>query len=73
MYLEIINKHLYFSDQYDVHDSLCEYQEIAGDGICDDESNIYACGFDRGDCCGNDVIIDKCLQCMCFSKYITLL
>ena len=48
--------------------SLCEYPMISGDGICDDEANIHTCDFDDGDCCGEDIRFDRCLQCMCLGN-----
>ena len=44
----------------------CEFEDIAGDGFCDDEANIYSCNFDDGDCCGNIADGSKCLQCKCW-------
>ena len=47
----------------------CEFSDIAGDGFCDDEANIYTCQFDEGDCCGDIKVASPCLQCMCYGKY----
>merc|ERR1711997_706547 len=35
--------------------SNCELPHWFGDSYCDDENNNAACGFDGGDCCGDDV------------------
>ena len=37
-----------------------------GDGYCDDESNIEGCLFDRGDCCGPNINLDFCTECICY-------
>ena len=47
----------------------CELQDIIGDGYCDDEANTFICGFDGGDCCGDNVLTGNCHQCMCLSKF----
>ena len=44
----------------------CEFEDIAGDGFCDDEANIYSCNFDDGDCCGDVSDSSNCLQCKCW-------
>ena len=44
----------------------CEFEDIAGDGFCDDEANIYSCNFDDGDCCGDFTDDSTCLQCQCW-------
>ena len=36
-----------------------------GDGQCDDEFNIGACGYDGGDCCGPAVDKTYCNLCIC--------
>ena len=35
------------------------------DGFCDDESNIEACFYDGGDCCGTEANFDYCTECEC--------
>ena len=51
-------------------DASCKFEDIAGDGLCDDEANIFSCNFDDGDCCGDfDITISNCIQCKCFGKY----
>ena len=37
-------------------------------GFCNDETNIAACYYDGGDCCGHNVNVDHCSQCNCFYK-----
>jgi hypothetical protein len=36
------------------------------DGICDDENNNCKCGWDGGDCCGNDSSFLHCNECVCY-------
>ena len=43
---------------------ICETKWI-GDGICDDETNLFKCGFDDGDCCLNEVVDTNCYKCIC--------
>ena len=38
------------------------------DGYCDDENNKEACFFDGGDCCGSDVNMEYCSECLCLGK-----
>ena len=38
------------------------------DGYCDDENNILECGFDGGDCCGNQANFDYCSVCKCLDN-----
>ena len=37
-----------------------------GDTYCDDETNNAGCDFDGGDCCGINVNINWCTQCICY-------
>ena len=37
-----------------------------GDGYCDDRNNNEGCHFDQGDCCGNDLNTNYCIECICF-------
>ena len=39
-----------------------------GDGYCDDESNTEGCLFDLGDCCGPNVNVDFCTECICYDE-----
>ena len=41
---------------------------MVGNGFCNDETNIPACNYDGGDCCGRNVNVDHCSQCNCFYK-----
>ena len=41
---------------------------LVHNGFCNDETNIAACGYDGGDCCGHNVNLDHCYQCNCFYK-----
>ena len=45
----------------------CEYQKIAGDGICNDEANLLDCNFDFGDCCLMAINDAMCADCECHS------
>ena len=36
-----------------------------GDGWCDDALNTAECHFDSGDCCGDVVHTDYCVDCLC--------
>jgi hypothetical protein len=36
-----------------------------GDGFCDDENNNCGCGWDGGDCCGDNVSHLYCEECVC--------
>ena len=35
------------------------------DDYCDDETNIAACDWDGGDCCGDNVNTEHCTKCEC--------
>ena len=35
------------------------------DAKCDDENNNLGCGWDGGDCCGNQVDKSRCKKCQC--------
>ena len=39
--------------------------EYVGDDYCDDISNTEKCGWDGGDCCGNNLNFDYCDFCEC--------
>ena len=41
---------------------------MVGNGFCNDDTNIPACNYDGGDCCGHNVNVDHCSQCNCFYK-----
>ena len=38
---------------------------LVRNGFCNDETNIAACGYDGGDCCGPNVNTDHCVECAC--------
>ena len=52
-------------------DKLCStaqcdyYDDYIDDGFCDDETNLAECGYDGGDCCGDDVWTEFCIFCIC--------
>ena len=41
-----------------------------GTGWCNDENNIADCGFDGGDCCGQDIKTLHCSDCECLGENI---
>ena len=43
----------------------CGSPQWFGDNYCDDENNNEECGWDGGDCCGDDVNTDYCSACEC--------
>ena len=44
---------------------------LIGNGYCNDQSNIEVCGWDGGDCCGDNRNINFCMACECNEgKYI---
>merc|ERR1711981_132703 len=45
--------------------SNCEIPHWFGDSYCDDENNNADCGFDGGDCCGDNVNTTYCSACDC--------
>ena len=49
-------------------EKVCRLSKLRGDGICDDEANVYECDFDGGDCCAPNSIMDFCLQCQCYGN-----
>ena len=42
-----------------------DFQMWNGDAICDDETNIFECDYDGGDCCGPEANLDYCILCEC--------
>ena len=38
---------------------------MVGNGFCNDETNIAACNYDSGDCCGSCVFTEYCSNCDC--------
>merc|ERR1719158_1936634 len=43
----------------------CGSPQWKGDNYCDDENNNAGCGYDGGDCCGDDVNTQYCSACEC--------
>merc|ERR1712066_1033131 len=43
----------------------CGSPQWFGDSYCDDNNNNEACGWDGGDCCGDDVNTQYCTACEC--------
>ena len=43
----------------------CGFPQWVGDNFCDDENNNEECGWDGGDCCGNNVVTQYCTICAC--------
>ena len=45
--------------------NMCPFWELAGDGYCDDETNIPECGYDYDDCCQLENDRSLCTNCTC--------
>ena len=45
--------------------SPCGFPNWFGDNYCDDENNNEECGYDGGDCCGDNVYTFYCSACQC--------
>ena len=45
--------------------SPCGFPNWFGDNYCDDENNNEECGYDGGDCCGDNVYTFYCSVCQC--------
>ena len=43
----------------------CGSPQWFGDNYCDDENNNAECGWDGGDCCGDNVNTQYCSACEC--------
>ena len=43
----------------------CGSPQWFGDNYCDDDNNNEECGWDGGDCCGDNVITFYCSACEC--------
>merc|ERR1712108_132393 len=43
----------------------CGSPQWFADDICDDDNNNEACGWDGGDCCGDNVNTQYCSACQC--------
>ena len=53
------------ADPTDPTDPCINLNVWIGDGECDDATNNAECGYDGGDCCGDDVKTDYCNECIC--------
>ena len=54
------------ADPTDPTDPCINLNVWIGDGECDDATNNAECGYDGGDCCGDDVKTDYCNECICY-------
>ena len=55
------------------HNEMCTARithPTVGDGYCNDETNIVACNYDGGDCCGVCLIGKYCSACKCLSDIV---
>ena len=43
----------------------CGSPDLKGNNLCNDENNNCGCEWDRGDCCGSDVVTHYCSSCEC--------
>ena len=53
------------ADPTDPTDPCINLNVWIGDGECDDATNNAECGYDGGDCCGDDVKTTYCEVCEC--------
>ena len=44
------------------------YNLWLSDGFCDDANNIEECNYDGGECCGNNVQKNFCVNCTCTGR-----
>ena len=47
---------------------LSPHTYFIGDGHCDDSTNNIGCNFDGGDCCGDSVDTQYCIECICYEN-----
>ena len=47
----------------------CESPGIVNNGYCHDHVNTAECNYDGGDCCGPNVNILNCDDCICYSQH----
>ena len=40
----------------------------SGDGYCDDDNNNFACNWDGGDCCREEINTTFCKECKCLDS-----
>ena len=48
--------------------AVCPFYHWKSDGLCDDINNKKDCGYDGGDCCGEDAVNQYCFNCSCLGK-----
>ena len=62
-----LNKSLTYFANYQVEECEVEVNETAliGNGFCNDITNVRSCGFDGGDCCGENISTEFCEICTC--------
>ena len=46
----------------------CAHGSLIENGFCNDQSNNALCIYDGGDCCGECVNTDNCLNCVCHAE-----
>ena len=44
---------------------VCDNVALVGNSVCNDETNIAACNYDGGDCCGSCINTEYCSNCDC--------
>ena len=47
----------------------CQTPGTVNDGYCEDHVNNAECNYDGGDCCGPNVNMRNCADCICYSKH----
>ena len=73
----ILNRFLVYTELASVCVCFCipacssSIPQFIGDEWCEDENNNYECGYDGGDCCGQDVRTTYCSECECLGGNIT--
>ena len=46
----------------------CQTPGNVENGYCEDQLNNEECNFDGGDCCGSNVDMSNCADCICYSQ-----
>ena len=46
----------------------CDNVALVYNGFCNDETNLAACNYDGGDCCGYNITSEHCTECTCFHQ-----
>ena len=49
---------------------LSGYHPLVGNGLCNDETNIFDCYYDGGDCCGYNFNSEHCKECKCLHQEV---